>query len=269
MQYPALDVVGVNGDLLLALVDDFSPTAVEEHSSALTIYFTDSRARDAARRAIGAAHPTATVTTRDVDDEDWARRSQANLTPVTVGSLTITPLVEHPSNLSNSTLVITPSMGFGTGHHATTRLCLLALQHLDLTGLRVLDVGTGSGVLAMAARLLGAQNARGIDSDADAIGSALDNLRDNPRLDGVSFEVRDLRDEPLAKADVVVANLTGALLVRSAAALTASVNPGGGLILSGLQVDERTAVIEAYAGCDFAWQAEQDGWVGLIGRPRG
>src|SRR5436305_14893725 len=107
-------------------------------------------------------------------------------------------------------------MGFGTGHHATTRLCLAALQTIDLRGKFVLDLGTGSGLLAIAAVALGAARALGIDDDADAIQAAMENVELNA-VGNVELVVSDLMTDPLPTADVVVANLTGTLVVRAAA----------------------------------------------------
>jgi ribosomal protein L11 methyltransferase len=163
--------------------------------------------------------------------------------------------------------VINPSMGFGTGHHATTRLCLAALQTLNLAGHRALDVGTGSGVLAIAARLLGAREAIGIDSDEDAVQSARENLSRNALVDGVRFEIGDLRDWPLLPAEVVIANLTGAFLSRTAAILLGAVAPGGTLIVSGLQVAERDEVMNAFRSARLTWQADEDGWAALAFNP--
>src|SRR5437763_5665948 len=104
-------------------------------------------------------------------------------------------------------------MGFGTGHHATTRLCLAALQAIDLRGQFVLDVGTGSGLLAIAAARLGAARAVGTDDDPDAIQAANENLALND-VANVQFVVADLMKDALPQAPVVVANLMGALIVR-------------------------------------------------------
>jgi ribosomal protein L11 methyltransferase len=154
-------------------------------------------------------------------------------------------------------------MGFGTGHHATTRLCLAALQRLPLHGRTVLDVGTGSGVLALAARLLGARDAVGLDVDPDAIQSAEENLAANPAIDRVLFVTGDLRTVPLDPADVVTANLTGALLVQTAGLLRAAVRPGGTLIVSGLLDHERSAVVEALSPAAVVWEESEQNWVGL------
>lgn len=280
MKYPALDVDSVDADFLLALVDDFNPSAVETIASTVTIFFPDTERRDNARDAVIHAHPGVVVSAREVDDEDWARRSQDNLEPVTVGRITVVPpwhatsaLVPAPQSLAPDpkslapdpvTIVISPSMGFGTGHHATTRLCLRALQELNLHGSQVLDLGTGSGILAIAARVLGAAAAIGIDDDRDAIQSAIENLGRNREVSDVRFEVRDLRAEPLQRADVITANLTGALLARSANLLLGALNANGALIVSGLQSHERDDVVSAFERGQVVWEAVEDEWTGLI-----
>jgi ribosomal protein L11 methyltransferase len=154
-------------------------------------------------------------------------------------------------------------MGFGTGHHATTRLCLKALQTLDLSKAFLLDIGTGSGVLAIAAARLGAARALGIDSDPDALQSARENLALNPDAGHVDFELADLTSAALPQADVVTANLTGTLLVRAAAILRRALRPGGSLIVSGLLTEELTAVRAAFEGLTSTSEVEEDGWIAL------
>jgi len=261
--YPALDVRGAATDLLLALVDDFSPTAIEERDDTVRVFFPTTSIRDDARTQLARQFDVASI---DVPDEDWARRSQSNLAPVTVGRITVATraaslaLSPQPSALR---IVIEPSMGFGTGHHVTTRLCLEALQTLDVHGETVLDAGTGSGILAIAAARLGAARAIGIDDDADAIQAARENLALNA-MAAVGFDVGDLRSMTLPRADVVTANLTGALLVKAAATLLAATRPGGALVLSGILAAERDDVVRAFAGTRIQWEREEDGWVGLL-----
>lgn len=294
-KWPAVDVTHPGEpDLTLAIVDDFTPTAVEPRDNALRIFFQTATARDAACAVLSAARYGAAPV--DVDDEDWARRSQENLKPITVGRITVAPPAEaedvaqvfRPSPAaaqaglkSCATVVIRASMGFGTGHHATTRLCLQALQAIDLTNRFVLDVGTGSGVLAIAAVRLGAARAVGIDHDADAIQAANENLTLNEHVEGVEFQSADLSTAHLPAADVVTANLTGAVLIRSAPRLLDLVRPGGILIVSGLLEEERDDVVDRFAGpykvrptpevartllgppLTLVWEQHEEGWVAL------
>jgi ribosomal protein L11 methyltransferase len=266
--YPALDIRSRDHDLVYAALDDLAPTAIEERADGLRAFFSAAAARDRAYHELGSQFDTWAV---DVPDEDWARRSQENLAAIAVGRILVVPETPgvtpdpHPDPASGPpiTICIRPSMGFGTGHHATTRLCLAALQTLDLTGRVFLDLGTGSGILAIAAGRLGAR-AIGIDLDEDAIQSARDNLTLNPIAGEVSFALADLARDPLPAAHVVAANLTGALLIRSAGVILNATVPGGYAILSGLMRHERDDVCRAFAGTTIEWEREEDEWVGLV-----
>jgi ribosomal protein L11 methyltransferase len=230
-------------ELVLAELDDYSPTAIQESDEddpdqRLRAFFTTAEARDQAARALGAAfgkHLFVELT--DVDDEDWAERSQAELRAVTVGRITVAPPWEKMGS-DPIFVVIQPSMGFGTGHHATTRLMLGAIQALDLHDRYVLDIGCGSGVLAIAAVLLGARGAVGVDNDPDALASAAENVARNPAA-GARVRLLNADLQQLAQvADIVLANLTGSLLERSADHLAGLVGPGGHLVVSGFMESE-------------------------------
>jgi ribosomal protein L11 methyltransferase len=254
--WPALDIY-VPGcdpqfqDLVVAELDDFHPTAIQEDDDGrkLRVFFSRSDDRDAAERAVATAFDKHLFTQPiDVEDEDWAARTQAALRSVRVGRVIVAPPWEkeigsrfpHDSPLS---IVIQPSMGFGTGHHATTRLMLKALQTIDLHDRNVLDIGCGSGVLAIAAVALGAESAVGIDVDPDALRSAAENVRLNGAGDRVRLQQVDVRQFRSA-CFVVLANLTGALLEQQASTLAGLVLPGGHLVASGF-MDTQTTVIPA------------------------
>jgi ribosomal protein L11 methyltransferase len=267
--YPAIDVQGDAADLVLALVDDYEPTAVEELERGLRVFFATTRARDEAYAVLRQGYDAKPI---QVPDEDWARRSQANLEAVTVGRITVVPSPNRrpavQQNADRITIVIQPSMGFGTGHHATTRLCLVALQTIPLNGKSVLDVGTGSGVLAIAAACLGAGRVAAIDNDPDALQSARENLILNAAARCVAFDLADVTAAPLPVADVVTANLTAALLTRTAPALLAAVSSHGHLIVSGLLQSERDGVRRAFAPAVVAWEQEEEEWTAIVFRAR-
>ena len=250
-RWPAVDATG-DPDRLLAIADDYSPTAVEERDGALRIFFPTPELRDRAAAALRG-------TPVDVDDQDWAKKQ--DLPPITAGRITVVSSRQSPV-ASHLVITIPPSMGFGTGHHATTRLCLGELQKIDLHGKFVLDVGTGSGLLAIAAVKLGAVRAIGTDDDADAIQAARENLELN-HVTNVDLVVSDLMKDALPRADVVVANLMGALIVRAADRLIQAVAPGGTLILSGILDTERGDIERAFANHTIRQVVQEDEWLGF------
>jgi ribosomal protein L11 methyltransferase len=201
-----------------------------------------------------------------VPDEDWAARTQATLTRVTVGRITVAPPWDVPDTLPPGThlVVVQPSMGFGTGHHETTRLCLRLLQDVDVAGCRVVDLGTGSGVLAMAARLLGAAEVEGIDFDGDALASARESLALNGLSGQVTLRQADIRIDQIEQADLVLANLTGALLITQAATLLRVARPGARLVLSGFQRAETDAVQAAFAATTTLARVAEHDWEALL-----
>ena len=244
--WPALDIHVPGCDpqlqeLVLAELDDFQPSAIQEPEEASTLraFFANASARDGAAARLGAEFGTHLfVESIDVGDEDWAARSQALLRAVTIGRVIVAPPWDIPGKGCRfQVVVIQPSMGFGTGHHATTRLTLQALQSIELHGRSVLDIGCGSGVLAIAAVSLGARSALGVDIDPDALANARENAGLNSVADTAQFDERDFRDLS-TPSDIVLANLTGALLEKSAEQLAELVAPGGYLIVSGFMASE-------------------------------
>jgi ribosomal protein L11 methyltransferase len=269
-------------DRLAAALDDARATAVQELDDRWVVFFATAAERDRALALLGdAGGGIARVETLDVPDENWARRSQRELTPIRVGRIVVTPpwaaeagpepaADDGAEGARQVTIVIQPSMGFGTGHHATTRLCLGLMQRIDLSGRTVLDVGTGSGVLALAARALGARAVAAVDDDPDAIESARENLGLNGVTEGIDLHLGDFRGMPQGGAgwDVVTANLTGGLLARGAEALTGAVAPGGTLIVSGVTLDEEADVVAAFAPrMTPVARVAEDEWVGVVLQP--
>jgi ribosomal protein L11 methyltransferase len=251
---PSTDESTQFDDRLAAVLADFTPRAIQQSDDWWLVVFDspDARALAAAGLPTMMAGLVA-VDSVEVADEHWAERSQRSLGAVDVGRVTVTPPWSEPAvgapgrDGGHVTIVIQPSMGFGTGHHATTRLCLALIQRLDLSGRSVLDAGTGSGVLALAACALGAAAVVAVDNDPDAIESARENLALNGVRDRIDLHLGDFRTLPAARFDVVVANLTGGLLVLSADVLARAVAPRGALLVSGVTLEEEAQVLAAFA----------------------
>jgi ribosomal protein L11 methyltransferase len=189
---------------------------------------------------------------QQVRAEAWAENWKQHFGIQRIGSrLVVRPTwEEYVPDPQDAVLTLDPGMAFGTGSHATTRLCLEALAELYESGTgpqRVLDVGTGSGILAVAAALLGARQVLGCDIDETACRVAMDNARQN----GVAQQVAVTLD-PLETLggdfEVVLANILAEENARLAAELVERLAPGGVLILSGILHEKERLVIDAFEG---------------------
>lgn len=173
------------------------------------------------------------------DAKDWVAEYQRTLSPVTIGRLVVAPTHRQVTlSQGQRPLWLDPGMAFGSGHHETTHLALSALEAADLRGKRVLDVGAGSGILAVAADLLGAADAEGVDIDPETVPVAEANARLN--LSRAHFSVGTLLPDT-APTDILVANLYAELHAELAGAYQRALKPGGTLLTTGI-LAERAAV---------------------------
>ena len=208
-----------------------------------------------------------------VDDEDWKDKWKDNFKPIKVTDrLVIKPTWEEYEPAGGElVLEIDPGMAFGTGSHETTSLCLRLLEkYLDSEpeSKSVLDVGCGSGILSIAAALMGCRRVLGIEIDEDAVRVAGENVALNDVEDAVSVQRGDLVQGVDFKADIVVANLMADLVMALAGVVRDHMTEDGIFISSGILVEKR-AVVEAAireAGFDIAEVAEDGEWCAIVAR---
>ncbi|HEY8818350.1 MAG TPA: 50S ribosomal protein L11 methyltransferase, partial [Candidatus Limnocylindrales bacterium] len=214
--------------------------------------------------------PIGEVRTRLVQESDWADAWKAYFPVMRVGRrLVIRPTWRrHRAGPDDVVLALDPGMAFGTGLHPTTRLCLAAVEALAdrgvLAGARVLDVGCGSGILAIAALKLGAISALGLDTDPIAIEATEANARRNALARRLHARQGSLPSgEPAF--DIVLANLIAGVLVPLAAALRDELRPGGSLLASGIFVDREAEVASAFeaVGLEITGRSAEGDWVAL------
>jgi ribosomal protein L11 methyltransferase len=193
----------------------------------------------------------------EADAKDWVAEYQRTLQPVTVGRLIVAP-THHSVTLAagQRVLWLDPGMAFGSGHHETTYLALAALEALELAGKRVLDVGAGSGILAIAADLLGAAEAKGLDIDPETVPVARENATLN--LSRAHFSVATL-SAAVPPADVLVANLFAELHAELAPDYLRALKPGGVLLATGILETRRDVAFDGLRDYFGEVQTEQRG----------
>ena len=281
---------GVSVEAPFELVDEGLAARIDTRRPAIVRGYISAADPAAARAAVQRAsadlahlqafeiRPIGELRTRLVHEEDWAESWKEHFPVMRIGHrLVIRPSWrEYEPAAADVVLSLDPGMAFGTGLHPTTRLCLALIEEAAdadvLDHASVLDVGCGSGILAIAAGLLGAARVLGVDTDPLAV----ETTRRNSALNGleVVIEARTgsvpLRDDD-PRFDVVLANLIASLLVDLAVPLANSVRPGGRLIMGGIFRDREAEVRTAFevAGLRIVGRTSETDWVALTAQRSG
>ncbi|MEA2676554.1 MAG: ribosomal protein methyltransferase [Chloroflexota bacterium] len=260
---------------LAARIDPTRPAIVRGYISAIDASAVRA-AIDGVRNALGhlqafELRPIGELQTRVVHEEDWAEAWKEHFPVLRVGRrLVIRPTWrEHVAAPDDVVLSLDPGMAFGTGLHPTTRLCLAGIEAWAdsslLSDARVLDVGTGSGILAIAAALMGASYVLGVDIDPLAVETTKANANANGMADFIETRAGGVPLADPAQFHLVVANLISGVLIDLAAELAATLWPGGRLLAGGIYKDREGEVQSAFesAGLRVIGRRQEEDWVAL------
>lgn len=278
-RYPFLhlDVSADLSDEVSALLFELGATGVEERDAttlaknvspdAVTLVASFDT-REEAEEACAALDPSLSPRIEEVVGDAWRDAWKEHFHPFALTErVTVRPPWEAyaPTKEGETVLELEPGRAFGTGLHATTSLVSKALdaRAAELSSREVLDVGTGSGILALVALVLGAARARGIDTDADAIDVAKENAVRNG-LESRFFADTTPVEQIDARYPVVLANIEARVLIPLAEAIRKTVAPGGLLVLSGILVGQEEDVAKAYAPFVLEEAPTEGEWVALV-----
>lgn len=216
--------------------------------------------------AARAPEPLPPLRIEQLEDKDWNRAWMDTFQPMRFGErVWIVPSWHTPPDSNGVNILLDPGLAFGTGTHPTTRLCLEWLDAHPPVGCQVIDYGCGSGILAIAAALLGAEAVLCIDNDPQALIAT----RDNAERNKVESKLQAVLPEsaPASPCELLLANILAGPLMELAEKFSRMVVPGGQVVLSGILPEQATAVREAYLPWfEMAAPVEQEGWIRLEGQ---
>ena len=208
------------------------------------------------------------VSWKAVADEDWAETWKEFFHTEKVGARTVIKPTweEYEAKAGEIVVELDPGAAFGTGQHATTSLCIRALEDLVRPGMTVFDVGTGSGVLAIVAAKLGAKRVEAVDFDPVAVRVARENVRQNGAEGVVHTERSDLLKSVAGEADLIIANIIADIIVRLFGEVKGSLAAGGTMLLSGIIEDRLADVVEAAGQHGFSVEKieQEKGWAAVV-----
>ncbi len=259
---------------LLGLLDDSGCLGASEQDGALLLYWLRENwgeetlgALQRALRLLGDPQAAEALAIRTLPHQDWNARWAASLQPIQLGRRIYVRqswnAIAVPAG--GVELIIDPKRAFGTGYHATTQLIVEWLEDCIHGGEKILDIGTGSGILAMVALRLGAGRALGIDNDPEAIECAREYAVVNGFSHELELQVAALEDLAVQEFDWLLANLDRKTLLPYFRTLHAFLRPEGGVLVSGLLHDDDQEICESLAltGWEVKSRRERDEWLAL------
>lgn len=234
--------------------DYIDPAAIEPETGAKVIcYFDDRRkAEDLAKELAGYD-----VVINERDDSEWKDKYKETFKSIDLTeTIMIRPSWEEVPDTDKNIIELDPGMAFGTGDHETTSMCARMLEDEGCAGKTVLDVGTGTGILSIAAAILGADDILAVDIDPVAVDVARENIEKNGCADKIEVREGDLTKGLDVKADIVAANIVAELIVVLSEDIKKHMNRGGYFISSGILLDKSTMVKEALVDAGFIIERE-------------
>ncbi len=231
------------------------------------------RALEQAAWHLGQVRPLGDLTVRELEEADWANAWKKFYSVLHIGARTVIKpsWLEYTPRPDEIVIELDPGMAFGTGLHPTTRLCLIGLEKYLLPGMKVLDVGTGSGILSIAAAELGARKVDARDIDPVAVEAAQKNVELNHVADMVRVSESSITTaEESAHADLVVANILAEVIADLSPALAHHLAPDGVLIASGILADRADRVEHAWRemGISVVETMPEEDWLVMVGTSR-
>jgi ribosomal protein L11 methyltransferase len=252
-------------DLLIAQLSELKYEGFEEQTDALIAYIPAVDFEEAALQAQLAPYGV-TYTKETIGQTNWNALWESNFEPVQVDDFCGIRADFHPpfDPQPSYEIVITPKMAFGTGHHATTASMIKLMQGLDFNGKSVFDFGTGTGILAILAEMMGAATADAIDYDEWSVNNTLENVAANG-MKKVKVWQADKLDAITGKYDILLANINYNILLQFMGDMKNLVIPGGKLLLSGILPTDEENIAAAAVSKGFIQEGriEKDNWLAL------
>ena len=229
-------------DILIAQLSEAGFDGFEEEAGQLQAFCSENVYNKTALQNILNQYKL-TYTEATIQPQNWNEVWESNFSPVVVDDFVAVRASFHqPITGVEHEIVITPKMSFGTGHHATTHMMVQQMRSIDFAGKEVFDFGTGTGILAILAKMLGAANVTAIDIDEWSITNAQENF-DNNGITGITLLQADTPAMVTGSFDIILANINKNVLLEYISTLAMQLSPGGTLLLSGLLAEDEADIL--------------------------